>query len=773
MINLIKIIKENVKANYQAKLDEKNKLIKNIANFGAKNGSKGMVGRNGEYYGLTVEFLSDVKPLITDDRIIRSLEAINREDFNMAIIILGIEEYEKYGNNILFYAIEEWFKINNIDSKHLENIKNYNLNYDKTKILPDNCTIKRLKILRRDPINVPIRIVGLGSSKKGNCVVPEFWLGKEFNSGEELHNQMNELDWRKGKPPVSYCCIYSMSLIEDTKWITKKEIIGVKIDNKSLIMITCFIIKDRIKSKVYFGEDHNDFIKDHENDVKYYYDTKKNLLICISSKIFKPKSVYKKDQSVSVLISRLQKSFRRGSGSSKILYDTIEELNDAHFYNIPDQHYAKVSGTRQLFWRSYISIIEDVCGYYHKNMYDLMDIFILSLICHINPEIQIENKFIDQFRETLLNVQNINTYWEWRKGIEVPIKKFKTYGLICDQDPLSRMTDSMILALQFMPMMFGDRIMLSKCINLIAENHYNPNNIIHRDTNYYLSLSKEYIERDVMLSGIDIHCYHNMILSLQGSIPFIPTDEYTTCKISGFIWNNSSKFNIRYSKKKILTKEQENVVSVMRTIQENYLEKINIEEIDNIVYYKNKYNKILKNDIIPIEISRLGFILLFGQKIRLPSEGKNKPCIEVIVAGNELEPCKIKKYSNDDKYNYLQANERYEGEKRYVKYIEKGIIIEVPLPPIGYKWGISKKAKIRASITESHFDKNINEIDFYVNNIKIKPFTTLLLTSLFLIYRAFSIILINCLSSNSISSYSPTGSKNILESNGLILILFT
>ena len=82
------------------------------------------------------------------------------------------------------------------------------------------------------------------------------------------------------------------------------------------------------------------------------------------------------------LVSQLQKSFRRGSTSSKVLYESINELSTAKPYNLPEQHYVKVSGTRQLFWRSFISIIEDVCGY-DSDHFDLMTLCILSIICQI------------------------------------------------------------------------------------------------------------------------------------------------------------------------------------------------------------------------------------------------------------------------------------------------------------------------------------------------------------------------------------------------------
>lgn len=723
MNSIIEQIKLNTKSNYKAKVDEKGKLIKNIANFGANIGTQGTVSKNGEYHGFSVEFLSKVKPLFTDNRILRSLEYIENEDFSGVIRILDIEDdYSKYGKNIIFYVIENWFLINNLNTEMLKSIKNFDFDYDKKKIPSNNQCINRLKILRHDSIDFPIKIIGIGKSKKGNSVVPENWLGREFLSGKDLHNEMNNLDWRKNKPKVNFCCIYSMSLIENNHWTDKENILNVQIEFQNLITITCLLNNsNKIKTSIIINENPIKYIEFHKQDTKYYYDRKKDLLICMSPNIFKNKAEYQKNIPVSVLVSRLQKSFRRGSKSSKILYNTVNQLNDAHFYNLPDQHFAKVSGTRQLFWRAYISIIEDVCGYYHPNVYDLLDLLVLSLICQINPDLQMQEVYLKQINNTLLNIQNINYAWPWRKGIEMPMNKFKTYGLNSVNDPILRMIDSMILALKFMPMMSGDRVMLSKCVNYLAENQYNYNKINYMDDQHYLEMSLESIENEVLVSSNDMHCYPNILLSLQGSIPFLPNNEYTTYKLSSFIWNNSSKYNIRYSKENTLQNKDLDVLNTLKQIQKNFIVKYEFEDLNNLKLEKNKFPNLISDNKIPNEISRLAFILLFGQKLKLPYEGKNNPALDIILAGDIQKPCKVKK-NNSEKYIYLENKERFQGEKRYVSFIENGIFIELPEPPKGYKWNLGKKIKIKARIVKSDETYFTNDIDFYVNNIKIRAF---------------------------------------------------
>ena len=70
---------------YSSRVDEDGKLIRNVANYGANIGGKAMLERNGEYYKFTVEFLERVKPLLTNLRIIKAIEAIHNNDLILAI----------------------------------------------------------------------------------------------------------------------------------------------------------------------------------------------------------------------------------------------------------------------------------------------------------------------------------------------------------------------------------------------------------------------------------------------------------------------------------------------------------------------------------------------------------------------------------------------------------------------------------------------------------------------------------------------------------------
>lgn len=733
MKKLFKYIHDNAKSNYRTVMIN-GKIANNIANMGADVGSHAIVFREGgEYNKFTVEILSEIKPLFVSHRICRAIEFIHSNELIKAIKILCIqEECVKYGNDSVYYVIEKWFGINNIDLKLLDNIIDIN-NYDTKKFLQENDLYNRLKIQRHDPLDCSIRIIGLGENDKGCTVVPEDWMDREFKNAYDLHNEMNKLEWRKNKPPVQFCCIHSMNIIENNSFKINCNDVGKYFkNNKNIKLIIC---KSNGTDKIdtclsnFYNIDNNML-----RDMHIYFDKKNNIMICYSHDIFNEKPTYTSHfTTVSVLASRLQKCIRRGSGGSKILYDTICQMNKSKCYNLPDQKYARVSGTRQMLWRSYISIVEEVCGYENSDIYDLMDFMMVAYICHVFPDLQINDKYIVGFIRTLLNIQNWGNKWDWRNGNIVDSNKFKTYGYNYDEKCCeSRIIDSMIFALDYMPMMSGDRKMLSKCINLVAENNIKFKMKQIQTVEALLKKRDALTERQILEASNDMHCYPNIILQIQGSIPYNPSI-YTTDKISSFIWEKSSKYNYRDPKSvSKINGEEEIVMKELGQIQKSYNDKIYTYKsgiLDKVKFEPNSIQKIIKNNNWSPDVSRLGFLLLFGKKFKINSEGKNKPSLDIIIAGDPSKPCKVKKY-NSDKYVYLEGAERYDGEKRFIKHIfEKGVYIDVPNPPIGYKWTINKKVKISGKILDSDAKTMTNTIQFYVDNIPVPSFQSKLFLS--------------------------------------------
>jgi hypothetical protein len=116
---LIRHIRENTSASFRARTEthrDAERLVRNLANFGAKEGETAIVERAGEYHGLTIELLEDVKPLLTDERIIRILQILSdsqNTDFATCAKLLKVEQYfNKYstkenvgGDDVIKYII--------------------------------------------------------------------------------------------------------------------------------------------------------------------------------------------------------------------------------------------------------------------------------------------------------------------------------------------------------------------------------------------------------------------------------------------------------------------------------------------------------------------------------------------------------------------------------------------------------------------------------------------------------------------------------------------
>ena len=68
-------------------------------------------------------------------------------------------------------------------------------------------------------------------------MVPEEWIGREFTDCEEMHREMDKLDWRRGKPAITYCCTYgAMNHVEKRVWRSLNE---VKRTKGALVDVVC------------------------------------------------------------------------------------------------------------------------------------------------------------------------------------------------------------------------------------------------------------------------------------------------------------------------------------------------------------------------------------------------------------------------------------------------------------------------------------------------------------------------------------------------------
>ncbi len=612
-----------------------------IAVTGCEKNSIIKLNRNGEYYGFSVKVLEKIKPLFTSTHIILSLHLLIAEKYDDIIRLFDIkDEYLLYGYDIIFYILSKWFSICKID---IGKIFTYKFNVKELD--------ERLRLIRSDTINVPIEIFNVG-----NNVVPSEWIGKIFKSGKELHAEIDKLEWRRGKAPVTYCCIYSM---------TKYTIENVKLTSN-------FNFKNIEKKKNIFiqlNKNHKSkFIDTSEIKTKNYveYNTEQsNLYIFFDiNNHFIQKTQLEKN-SVGLYSSMLQKCIRHGSCSKKIIEDVIQKLGRSKPYNLPEQQFLKVSGARQLLWRLFISCIEDFRYYYDESLINLFDILSLSLICNKEPEYIINDELLNLIKKLgkeICKADSENDYYEWKSYKEItPLFEGNYYQKV------------IFISYEFMPKMLSDNIMIKKYYNLLSK--YQPIKIKPNKNKVTCIKCKNGLT--CLYTAVDIHSNPNMILKLQACI----NEKLSTQEISSMVWELNSKFNNR--KPKEITSEMGNskIINILFNIQKDYY-----NEYMPLYEYNDDLGKKIKSLMIKTELSpynkRILFLKLFGNVHRIPTYKSGEKILEVIFS-----------YYNKIQIKYINTDEYLKGEDyekniiRVYDYFEKNKIkIYKPECLIGYNW---------------------------------------------------------------------------------------
>ena len=214
---LLKKIYKETKKSFISRKDDQEKPINNVANNGLAKGEQAYVKREGEYHGITVEALEEVKPLLTDFRVHKAVKKLVDGNVQGAASVLHLtKEVSREGVGVLYQVLKIWLEKNDLEVPQEYLNKAVKI---KSKQLKD--WVLRV---RSDPIEARLKIVSVGRSKKGNPVVPENWVGREFDNARDLHSAIDGLDWRVGKPAVNYCCIHSMWIKEVFKWTSLDNI---------------------------------------------------------------------------------------------------------------------------------------------------------------------------------------------------------------------------------------------------------------------------------------------------------------------------------------------------------------------------------------------------------------------------------------------------------------------------------------------------------------------------------------------------------------------
>ena len=583
-----------------------------VANNGCIANSILTVGRNGDFFGFTIKVNSMIKPLFTDHLIIKGMELICVEEYDSVIRLFDIKnEYLEYGYDTIYYTIYKWFQNCKINISLFNSIK---FNFS----CPD--IITRLNINRHDTINIPLTIVNIGSN-----VVPTEWIGKSFENGSSLHQAIDTLEWRRGKPKVTYCCTYGMTKINNSN---VNLTINLKQNDNETIYIT---LDCNMKAKFENYSKH----KEYSHYIEYVNNIR--LIILYNEMDHFVSDAKLKKYSVGLLSSILQKSIRHGSCSTDILVDTINKLARAKPYNLPEQQFLKVSGSRQLFWRLFITCIEDYKFYYDINYINLFDILTMALITNMEPNYIVNDNIIKKLCDLGTAICNDNDYYEWRN--------YKNNDTICYSNDNNIWQNIMFISHNFIPKMQGDNIMILKYFDLLKT--YKPISITKNSN--IIKCKKCSIGMTPKYTGVDIHCVPNMILKFQA----ISKKHYTTQEISSLIWELNSKYNNRKPNEHNNNMFEGIDIINIKKLQEHYYDKyINVFDI-----IKNNDNKISENNTIDINLSsydkRILFLKIFGQKIIIPNKKYGDRLLEVVFSYqdyvNNNKPIQIK-YINSDLY---------------------------------------------------------------------------------------------------------------------------
>lgn len=512
-----KFITQIFKESYKAKYD-KNKLINNLANYGGSTGTNLFVNRNGEYNGIVIELEERVYPLFTDHSVHSIYLNIESNYTNNMILIEKfnlVSLFQKYSNELFRFIVDQFLISNNAQpiysdySKIISNIKSKEIIELKTRINSDTNTL----------IPCKIKVVSCGE------LLPEDWIGKIFESGESFHRAIDELEARINKPPVTYLANYCMEYVKENK------ILDIK--NLDLDKISNVWVQDIKTSK---------FIKYLENKLDSNLDSYIEIncfdkpVYIVYSKIntFNLNITKLESNSVGFNVSLMQKSFRRGPETYENLVESIEKLSKTKPYNNPEHQYELMSGSRQLFWRFNISVIEDVQIYQSAKFLDIFDLVIYAYIFGQYPKYVIHPDITSKLIEVGKLILSIEKYIDFRNWKE---DTSDLYDLNC------RYQISLGIGNKYMRGMNGDKKMIRSLLTWIKSKP----KLIDIDSLTEIKKTDELYKKIGWYAGLDLHTNPQMIVQFQNAV-------YKSCKnnaqinlesCSKIIWDYSSSYNYR------------------------------------------------------------------------------------------------------------------------------------------------------------------------------------------------------------------------------------
>ena len=482
------------------------KLINNVANYGAKTNTELKMTRNGEYVDISLIIHDDIYPLFNSYHIEKIKHCIdnNYENGLSLIKLYNIkQEYELFGNNIFKFIVDE--HLINTNQNKLYNdyiIKDNNNNLIELK--------KRLKYIIHTLIEVPFHITN------GGKLLPSNWIGREFKNGFEFHREIDKLETRINSPPCTYLCTYGLEIVM----------------NNNIFKYT-----KNVMNCIFHNQDTCKFSIEKLHDKSYKNSVYISLLN--TNVVFNEQEIFSNDTnyisgSVSYYVSLLQKSIRRCN--ELYLIEAIENLVKIKPFNNPLMNYKLVNPTRQLFWRLFISIIEDIGMYKSCNYLDIFDLIIYCKIFQLYPYKQINKNILDKvikLSKRLIKVLDYIDHFNYKK-LHID-KSMQLFNLI----KINRIHAGLFIAYNNEYGMKSDFEMINRL--------FSCKEIIDLDNIKYSkkqNIKNNIKSSDVKLISIDPHTNPNIMTELQ-NMYYTTEIKKSLNDYSSDIWNKSSCLNIR------------------------------------------------------------------------------------------------------------------------------------------------------------------------------------------------------------------------------------
>jgi hypothetical protein len=712
-----------VEGDFQARMDG-GTMQPLVANVGLKRGQRAFRHKKGEYYRFTVRALEDIKPLLVHTRVAQAETELGAGRFHAAAETLGVqEEHAVHGDGLLYGVMAAWLEKNKIPVPEA---------YEERALELSDALRERVLRTRPDTMPYPLEIVDIGAAEDGNTpVVPEEWLGRRFSDGFELRAAIDGLPSRQGAAEATFCCHYGLLVIDDFEWCDR-SILGTDLQLGYGISVSLSGETHVLKTGIHTFGARSDFqAPEYRSWLEGFSEAfafKRHrgpdgvdvVIACERAGVAEMEPRYERTDSAGVLSSRMQKCLRRGRGCVRLLEDSLRKLRLTPAYSLPEQKFQRTSCSRQLVWRLFISIFEDVEPYAPDpdgGYLSLPDLVCLSVLAHADPDLQFNTQVLEKIVDTAMLVQRndgIGKNWDWRKGSrKEPVTGESPFEVACK------------LALDAMPMMERDWQMIREGCSLLTKRNLQFPALAQVPKEALLEASDPEVEAAALVASNDYHCMPHLLLFFQGSLPFVPflKDAHTTQRLNRFIWDHASRLNTRNNHKPSEEPSEARMLATLRSLQRSLLKSASDPAWapQSLRLGRSLGSAPSRAEVFAALKNRTAFLSLFGQSFILVSKRLKKKSVQVIIAGTPDEPCCVKLGEK-----YLEGEERCNGERDFVEWMQaRGEwAVALPEPPSGFRWKVALSGRVALNVSCAGADeeRHRNHLVFTVNGISVEAF---------------------------------------------------